>query len=183
MIMQFLDPTPEQLNHLHQWCSIKAQGSLPIQMLINHQQEWKIQGHVFLTRADDHGSCAVKFDRVSGSFVANSMGLATCKNLPRSVGLNLLLSYNQLKNLAHAPAHVGGTVNITWNPQLPMLRCLQAQHVIIHKPQFVTTESYEAMQACEAILNDHRWRGKGKTGMLNCALELKKAGLVENAKW
>ena len=194
MIMQFHDPTPDQLKHLQEWCTIKAHGNHMIQMYINDQQQWKIQGNVYLARVPDDGACPVQFDSVSGSFVANNMGLATCKNLPRSLGANLRLAFNQLRDLADAPAQVEGNmelegnplvslegmplvqgwVNITYSRDLPLLRLLTAKLGAIilgaHTPTVV-----------RAILK--KYMGQGKTAMLNCALELKKAGYAENARW
>lgn len=147
----------------------------------------------------------VKFSLVSGNFVAAYKGLKSLEGLPYYVGGDLTLDGNKITNLSQAPdrvgrdlwltnipnlqslegfpAHVGNTVHITWNPNLPMLRCLQASQVEIHKPQFVTTQIHDAMRTCEQILNDPEWIGKGKTHMLKCALALKDAQLIGNARW
>lgn len=162
-----------------------------------------VQGSVFVKYPMPE--LAYKFAHVSGNFLAGYKGLTSLEGLPRRVEGELALGGNKLKNLLDAPdhvgrdlaiesmpdleslqgfpSHVGGTVHVTYNPQLPMLRCLQANQVKLTKPSFVTTEIFDAMNTCEQILNDDRWRGQGKTGMLNCALELKKAGLEGNAKW
>lgn len=167
------------------------------------QQRIEVQGNVTMKWASATLG-GYKFSHVSGNFEASYKSLESLEGLPTHVGGRLGLSGNRITNLQHCsahvgkdlwitslgsltslegfPLHVGGTVHITWNPQLPMLRCLQAQYVEIHKPQFVTTESYEAMRACEAILHNPLWRGKGKSHMLNCALELKQAGFAENAR-
>lgn len=146
-----------------------------------------------------------KFAHVSGNFLASYAGLTSLEGLPDRVEGELSLSGSQVKNLIHAPNHVGkdlviehmpyleslegfpayvgGVVKVTYNPQLPLLRCLQANQVKLTKPSFVTTEIFDKMKTCEKILNDERWRGKGKAGALNCANALKKAGLEGNARW
>lgn len=146
-----------------------------------------------------------KFALVSGDFIAAYKSLNSLEGLPVHVGGDLTLGGNKISNLSHAPnyvgkdlwltnmsylkslegfpSHVGGTVHIMWNPQLPMLRCLQAFQVEIHQPQFVNREIHDAIRTCEQILNNPAWIGKGKEGALNCALALKKAGLAENARW
>ena len=63
---------------------------------------------------------------------------------------------------------------ISWDPQLPMLRLLNATHVFI-------SDKGDKVEPLNTIMNTYA--GKGKTHMLNCALELKKAGYEGNARW
>lgn len=192
--MQFLDPTPAKLKHLKEWFTIKADGNHMIQMHINDPQQWKIQGNVYLTQVPYDGVCPVQFESVSGSFVANNMGLVTCKNLPRSVGANLRLAFNQLKDLVDAPSQVEGNMelegnplvtleglplvqgwmNITYSRDLPLLRLLTAKLGAIILGAHTPTVVRNIMR---------KYRHQDKTAMLNCALELKQAGLTGNAQW
>lgn len=70
--------------------------------------------------------------------------------------------------------------HLDYEINLPVLRLLQ----VSSKTHFWGSElSKGASLEVQNILNDPQWKGKGKSGMLNCALELKKAGFGGNAKW
>jgi hypothetical protein len=72
------------------------------------------------------------------------------------------------------------TLSNNESQDLPLLRCLTVQGKV------AITDAGDSNfwdKTLTDILNDARWMGKGKQGMLNCALELKKAGYTGNAKW
>jgi hypothetical protein len=66
-------------------------------------------------------------------------------------------------------------VHLTWTPDLPLLRLLNATQVSI------VDNNSQPLRDLNQIMN--KYTGKGKSFMLNCALELKQAGYVGNARW
>jgi hypothetical protein len=162
-----------------------------------------VQGHVRMKWSAP--TLTYTFAHVSGDFDAGHKGLTSLKGLPEQVGGTLYIGGNRIQNLINCsrhvgeqlwindlkllhslegmPRHVGSRVFVTWQPELPLLRCLVAPQVQLGKPNFITQAIHERILTCERILNDERWVGKGKLGMLNCALELKRAGLEGNASW
>lgn len=172
--------------------SVDAQGSVAV------------EGHVSLIKRRPR--LGVKFSEITGDFGAHGMGLISLQGLPDQIGGELIISGNKLHNLEGAPRtvkggmvmdymehtlnslegapdHVGGRLRITYDEQLPLLRCLVAAKVRLEQPASVTAAFWDKLITCEQILNDARWMGKGKSGMLNCAMELKRAGLGGNARW
>jgi hypothetical protein len=198
-MMTFKPATPEQIAHLQEWFTVTFVQKLPLSMKVNEEGVWQITGHVRLHRFVPDGVCPIKFDKVVGSFIANQYGLVTCKNLPHTVGGNLLLMGNELKDLTHCsdyvggvldlernplvsleglPSHVGHRVQITYTHQLPLLRLLSiknnpvvgsAVHLLGGPPKV------------KHILKDYQ--GMGKPGAIKAAAELIKAGFRENARW
>ena len=139
---------------------------------------------------------------VTGSFDVIDNQLTSLAHGPRVVGKHYQCSYNRLTNLVGAPAHVSGYFEVLRNPlesleglplgisyfvvsnnehkTLPLLRSLSVQgRVAVAK----SMEENLWDVTLNEILNDPRWHGKGKLGMLNCSLELKKAGYAGNARW
>jgi hypothetical protein len=156
---------------------------------------YEVQGHVRLHKVPPDGVCPIKFDSVQGSFVAPTMGLTSCKNLPHTVGGNLMLQGNELKDLSHAPdwvgrfmdirgnpfhslvgfpTHVEEYVVITYDPDLPLLRLLSAK-------QGITFADSATPVKVKQIMINHK--GTGKPGALKAAAELIRAGFKENARW
>jgi hypothetical protein len=148
----------------------------------------------------------ITFATITGDFEAHNKGLQSLKGLPSHLGGDLLLMDNALVNLRDAPknvvgkvvvdqrmhpltslegmsSHVGNYANVRWHANLPLLRLLVAPLIYVVVSRYITLEDYQLSVECEKILNDPRWVGKGKQGMLNCALELKRAGFVGNAAW
>lgn len=144
---------------------------------------------------------------VTGSFDVSDNQLTSLAHGPTVVGEHYMCSYNRLTNLVGAPKHVSGYFEVLKNPlesleglpqgisyftvsnnsdkTLPLLRSLSVQGRV------AVTQREEDKKwgmtlydiTLNEILNDPRWHGKGKSGMLNCALELKKAGYEGNARW
>lgn len=138
---------------------------------------------------------------VTGSFQVPYNELKSLKGGPIKVGQDYDCSHNSLTDLTHAPVHVpryfhahlcplesleGLPQGMTYctlsnNEQrdVPLLRCLTVQGKVAITNG--TTTAFD--KELNAIMNDSRWHGKGKSGVLNCALELKKAGYGGNARW
>ena len=131
-------------------------------------------------------------DHVGGVFWCRSNKLTSLQGAPRHVGAAFLCSHNQLTTLHGAPDHVGGALDCSDNPlnslqgasahvggrfvciynkQLPLLRLIM----------YTSIQLIDAPDAVNTIMQ--KYAGKGKTHMLNLALELKQAGFVGNAAW
>lgn len=190
--MTFAPATPKQLDQIRNYLwlhSIDDQTAL--QVLVDdttHPQSIQVEGHVRLHKTVSQ--LPYVFTQVH--FISTHRDLTTLVRFPRKVGRDLYLGGNQLTDLTGAPDQVGGsitmvdnplsslvgfpplvgdTVRITWQRDLPLLRLIQAPLIVI----------WDAPDAVEEILN--KYAGKGKSHMLNCAMELKKAGYVGNAAW
>jgi hypothetical protein len=171
---------------------------------VNAQGSVAVDGHVSLIKSRPR--LGVKFNEITGDFGAHGKGLISLQGLPDEIGGALLINGNKLQNLVGAPRtvkgdmvisniehtlkslegapdQVGGEFWCTYDEQLPLLRCLVAAKVRLEQPASVTAAFWDKQITCEQILNDARWMGKGKSGMLNCAIELKRAGLAGNARW
>lgn len=81
---------------------------------------------------------------------------------------------NPWKNFRHTPDHIG-QVMVIITPQTPLLGLLSAQQISC------IDENGEYKEQINQILN--KYAGEGKRAILNCALELKKAGYGGNASW
>lgn len=140
--------------------------------------------------------------RVSGHFHVQGNKLQSLEHGPYHVGNQYCCHNNQLTNLTGAPKHSVLYLEAINNPltsleglppniqllilsnnatmDLPLLRCLTVQaRVAVAK----YNQDRDWDQKLNDILNDVRWAGQGKAGVLNCALELKKAGYGGNARW
>lgn len=135
---------------------------------------------------------------VGGAFDCSHNMLTSLAHAPEYVGLHFSCAYNKLTNLKGAPAAVDGDFNchrnplesldgapthvramfiVSYAPDLPLLRVLNAQ-------QGVWLDWGLAPESeLERILNDPEFKGKGKTGAIKCAITLIKAGYKENARW
>jgi hypothetical protein len=164
----------------------------------------RVDGHVILSKSrPDPG---IVFSSITGDYGAFKKDLETLKGLPAQVGGALSLTYNLLTNLIGAPRrvlsnmdithmqhslrslegmpdHIQGVLYVTYDENLPLLRCLAANAVVLRQAEYTTAQLFEAQLKCEEILNDPKWIGKGKSHMLQCANSLKQAGLAGNARW
>lgn len=142
----------------------------------------------------EDGVCPIEFETVTGSFVAINFGLTSCKNIPKKVGQNLFLNGNKLKDLEHGPHSVGGYLDLEQNPlqslwgfpshvgevvlnyssKLPLLRLISVK-------QGAHLKGPNTPTIVRTILK--KYRGMGKPGALQAAVELIRAGYSENAKW
>lgn len=141
------------------------------------------------------GHLPLAFGSVTGSFIARNCDLITLAGAPHSVGESILVTKNQLHDLKGGPefvgnkymvmdnpltsleglaTHVKDSLWMNYTPDLPLLRLVQVPHVFWHMNHMPPPE-------VKTIIDTHV--GKGKGAVLNFALELKKAGFVENARW
>lgn len=194
--------SPEQWNFEHNW-SYSGEATYNPQT-----NKWSVTGNVYLKTWSEGGQIPGEFDQIGGYLDIGASNVTTLYGCPEKVD-ELLASGNPLTSLEFAPrqcreinvkdcplvtlVHLPPLEHLilTWIPTLPMLRCLTAQKVT------VTTHSdskTKMAQVINQVLNDPQWMGKGKLGMLNCALALKKAGeqfvdqygtnpFLENARW
>lgn len=70
---------------------------------------------------------------------------------------------------------------IDYHPRLGLLPALKVPEINVIKISHHFPQDPHAGNKLTDIL--HKYAGTGKSGMLNCALELKHAGFVENARW
>jgi hypothetical protein len=114
---------------------------------------------------------------VSGEYKVKSNAITDCEGAPVHVGYHCWISGENLISLAHLPMQGARSFTIFWTPRIRLLRLLDARSV-----RWGNYVGYDQqVQTVREIMN--KYVGKGKTHMLNCALELKKAGFVENASW
>lgn len=192
---------------IHDDCAILIPvpgGEMPIH--ITH-----VDGHMFLS--GHVRSLHNMPHTVTGSFMCNNCGLTSLQGGPTKVGGNYGCSSNMLtslagcppiqgdlmfddnlltdlssvprasfayggknpwKNFRHTPDHIG-QVMVIITPQTPLLGLLSAQQISC------IDENGEYKEQINQILN--KYAGEGKRAILNCALELKKAGYGGNASW
>jgi hypothetical protein len=112
--------------------------------------------------------------RVDGYFNCSKNQLTNLTHAPEWVQDTLSCYNNPFTSLIGMPDHVGRTVWLTYDAQLPLLRTLVAEEV-----QFMNI-SPESDQVAE-ILN--KYMGQGKPGAIKAAAELIKAGFRDNARW
>jgi hypothetical protein len=194
------------VNSTHEW-NFKKNWSYSGEATFDPQtQKWSVDGNVYLKGYAPNGLIPDQFDVVTGWMDISLSGVSSLKGCPKKcqlleAGGNYLTSLEHvsecdvlhiqnshlLEDLSHMPQLK--ELRISWHPNLPMLRCLMAQKVVISPSAYTPV--------LNSIFNDPRWAGKGKTGMLNCALELKKQGqlladqsdlggenpFLQNAKW
>jgi len=133
----------------------------------------------------------------SGNLLTSLLGV------PEHVGTEFYCTYNHLTNLTHGPQHVGkeydcsgnfqltsleglpeafnGTLYVSWNSKLPVLRSLVASAIKLNGQLSFTKAQYNKMFQVRDILN--KYAGHGKPGALKAAGELIRAGFKENARW
>jgi hypothetical protein len=68
----------------------------------------------------------------------------------------------------------------TFDPNLPLLRAIQAQEISLYTKEGEVWQTPQAF-TCYEILK--KYAGKGMELALNCGVELKDAGLTGNAAW
>jgi len=117
------------------------------------------------------GAC----DLVDGWFDCAHNKLTSLEHGPRLVTDLFDCSYNPLTSMKGAPDTMG-SIEITYDEQLPLLRCLHAQLSI----NFIGGDQYPP-QDVENVLT--RYMGSDKSAMIKCAVELIRAGYKANARW
>jgi hypothetical protein len=109
--------------------------------------------------------------QVGGGFWCSNNMLTSLQGAPDHVGGSLQCNGNPLKSLDGMPSVLKGQIWLDYDAHLPLLRLLEASGFVL---------SFAPDQV-KNILN--KYTGKGKSHMLNLALELKQAGFGSNARW
>lgn len=112
---------------------------------------------------------------IKGNFNCSFNHLTTLAHAPQTVLSWFECMGNPLKNMLGAPLNMG-SIQISYQPQLPLLRCLNAQLDIVLYDDYQTVPK----EVQDILL---RYLGSDRKGMLKCAAELLKAGYKENARW
>lgn len=146
----------------------------------------------------------VNFGTVYGDFIIRNSGVTTLVGSPKIVTQRFTAdNCSNLTTCLGAPEHVLGSFTIykcplenlqgfptecsyaavEYDEYLPVLRLLQVKGNVDFYVSDYDTNKEQASEDVMNILQDARWKGKGKQGMLNCALELKKHGFAGIAGW
>ncbi len=113
------------------------------------------------------------------SFDCSDNSLTSLVGAPESLDY-LGCDRNPLQSLEGFPQVIEVRLDMSYRPDLPLLRTLVAKHSGIHL-YARQTSLIQAAEQVEAILN--KYAGQGKPGAIKCAVELVKAGYKENARW
>jgi hypothetical protein len=136
------------------------------------------------------GQLPVRFKNFKGSLFFTHAGLHTLEGAPEFLDGDLRVRHNLLENLHGAPKIITGILSLLSNPltslvgfpnsvgrvvldddpQLPMLRLLNAKEIKL-----------SGSRGIEHILN--AYAGEGKRGVIRCQKDLIKAGFEGNAQW
>ena len=135
---------------------------------------------------------------VGGQFICWGNPIITLEGGPKKVGEEVYARGCQLTNLKGAPQCIALYVQdnpltslegmpenlqmfgFTFDPNLPLLRAIQAQKVSLYSLEGAVWQTPLALK-CYKILE--KYTGKGLELALNCGVELKDAGLTGNAAW
>lgn len=116
---------------------------------------------------------------VQGDLSARSNKLTDINGSPLVDDMVVLSRNPDLTNLQGLRPDVQHMI-ISYNPNLPLLRLLQVQGEVI----LAGVPHAEWTDAFKSVFEDPKYRGKGKSVMLNVALVLKKAGFPPtNVRW
>lgn len=107
---------------------------------------------------------------VGHSFYCQKNKLTTLVGAPDHV-TNFICDDNPLQSLDGAPKQVRYTFELSYDPELPLLRLCMFKHFSIRR----------APDPVREILK--KYQGTGRPGALKAAAELIRAGYAENARW
>lgn len=186
--------TQEEIDQLFNFYILTPRSGSPA-IIMNSETGAYTVHNADVTLRKDHHMMPLKFDHVSHSFFAVNMGLTSLVGSPSHVGGAFSVNHNDLTSLVGAPDHVGSYMVISKNLKLKSLEHLPSYiQGILHldykydMPLLRTLVAKGgvdfgkwAPEPVIQIMNKHA--GQGKSHILNCALELKQAGYVENARW
>ena len=120
---------------------------------------------------------------VGGDFFCHANQLASLQGAPSRVGGDFNCKNNPLKSLQGLPEYIGGMIFLDYDPELPLLRLLTAEH----RFRFLNTHEYSVANKIADVLN--QFAGQGKRGVPACVVALnnlqKELGvdIRENIKW
>lgn len=135
--------------------------------------DFEANGNPYLTTLD----CA--YTQIHGDLDLNDCGLQNMNGCPQ-VRLGFWLKANpKLKDLKGiTPCEY---IYIDYDPDLALLPALVINEINLRNISKHFPDRPEAVSEIRNIIK--KYEGKGKAGLLNCALELKHAGFGGNAKW
>jgi hypothetical protein len=147
-----------------------------------------VQGHAKLKwPMTGTGTLPYQFAEVSGNFDCTGAGLKELTGCPQKVGGNFYASYNLITNLKGGPQwvednylvsscphlvnvsdvapHVGGSFEVSFNKQMPILKpFMYSTKVVLTKPAYVDTATHNEMKLVQQVLDDHA--GEGRVGAI-----------------
>lgn len=145
------------------------------------------------------GMWPVEFGRIEGILNMQNSGLQHLEGGPVEVWEDLDLSLNPLVNLKGLTTHIGGrlllegikfksleglppnlSVEISWYPDMPMLRLLTCKWIELPWRQMQLPADAPEKQVLSIL---RKWRHHGKAGVIDCKRELVAAGFEGNARW
>jgi hypothetical protein len=115
----------------------------------------------------------VQFDHIQGNFDVTKSTLTHMWGFPPVVDgvLNMARKNIHITQFTDYEPKKIGEWWMTYHKNLHLLKMIMADKIVL----------WDAPEKVQEIMD--RYAGKGKTSMLNCALELKKAGYGGNARW
>lgn len=133
---------------------------------------------------------------VGANFNCARCGLTSLEGAPETIDGWFDCARNQLTTLDHAPKQVTdlfdcgsnplvsmqgapttmGSIELTYDEHLPLLRCLHAQLGI----NFIEGDTYPPREIQNLL---ERYMGSDRAGMLKCAVQMIRAGYKDNARW
>lgn len=137
-----------------------------------------IHGYFNLRRQEQLSSLVGSPRHVHGLFKVKSIVLTNLMGAPDRVDGECWISSPKLQSLEYLPLLGAKSYLIMWTEQLPLLRLLEA-----HQVRWGSYSDHRDNKNDAYIAIMKKYIGEGKRAMLNCALELKKAGYVGNARW
>lgn len=96
-----------------------AVRAIPNFWKLNNDGTYDVNGDVDLMKfkqfIDPNGKLAIKFNKVTGNFVCNTLSLTSLEGCPEKVDGNFECYYNNLTSLKGTPKEVGGNFDCSYN--------------------------------------------------------------------
>lgn len=193
LVKAWWDPTNQELNVQASQVKFRGNNQIPVKLgTISGRFECDGCGLTTLQNAPH---------TVTGEFTCSRNQLKSLEGGPRVVQGNYMCNRNMLVSLQGAPQQLSGLLSainqtddslvsliglpfdakavfFTWHPDMPLLKLIEFPGGL---GVFHRHGSGEHFYRVEDLIM--RFRKKGKSHVLNLALELKKQGLEGNAKW
>jgi hypothetical protein len=106
-------------------------------------------------------------------FICSYNELTSLVGLPKLIKRHIYCNQNPLKSLEGLPDSFTGYIRLTWNPDLPLLRLLRCDTIVIRKNPPIISD----------ILNKYNGPNFSRASILACQKELVKNGFEGNASW
>lgn len=119
-----------------------------------------------------------------GQYIVNANQLTSLDGLTTHLNqYGISVTNNPLTSLDGIYEHIP-SVTLSYDPNLPMLKLLMAQHSYIVSDDEDDSEFLEDQSSIEKINSIiEKWRGHGAAGILQCASDLNEHGFEGNAEW